>query len=127
MSDLDFRLPNSVRPVRYDLGIEVDLDAWLFRGREEIEIAVAEPTNTVIVHAEHVGVREPGGDANLTKEPLGSRGGDLGFQHLDRDVPVVAQVAREVDRRHPAASQLSLETIPIRDLPALRRRHHTIG
>ena len=51
MSDLDFRLPNSVRPVRYDLGIEVDLDAWLFRGREEIEIAVAEPTNTVIVHA----------------------------------------------------------------------------
>ncbi len=51
MSDLDFRLPKSIRPVRYDLGIEVDLDQWQFRGTEEIELTIAEPTETVTLHA----------------------------------------------------------------------------
>jgi len=51
MSDLDFRLSTAVRPVRYDLGIEVDLDAWRFRGSEEIEIGVDEPTAAVTLHA----------------------------------------------------------------------------
>src|SRR5215475_5566695 len=40
MSDLDFRLPKSVRPRRYDLNIEVDLDAWIFRGTETIDLTV---------------------------------------------------------------------------------------
>jgi puromycin-sensitive aminopeptidase len=51
MSDLDFRLPKTVRPVRYDLGIEVDLDAWQFRGSEEIDVTLAEPTSAVTLHA----------------------------------------------------------------------------
>src|SRR4051794_1921824 len=51
MTDLDFRLPKSVRPIRYALGIEVDLDGWQFRGTEEIELAIAEATDTVILHA----------------------------------------------------------------------------
>jgi puromycin-sensitive aminopeptidase len=51
MSDLDFRLSKSVRPVRYDLGIEVDLDAWTFRGSETIELKIDAPTATVTLHA----------------------------------------------------------------------------
>jgi len=51
MTDRDFRLSRTVTPVRYDLAIEVDLDAWQFRGSEEIEVLVAEPTTTVTVHA----------------------------------------------------------------------------
>jgi puromycin-sensitive aminopeptidase len=51
MSDLDFRLAKTVRPRRYALHIDVDLDAWQFRGREEIEVTVQEPTAEVTVHA----------------------------------------------------------------------------
>src|SRR5215470_11889602 len=51
MSDRDFRLPTTICPVRYDLRIEVDLDAWLFRGSEEIEVTLAEPTDAVTLHA----------------------------------------------------------------------------
>ena len=51
MSDLDFRLPKTVRPLRYELGIDVDLDAWQFRGSEEIEVTLAESTGAVTLHA----------------------------------------------------------------------------
>jgi puromycin-sensitive aminopeptidase len=51
MSDLDFRLPTTIRPVRYDLRIAVDLDNWTFRGRERIELRVQEATEIVTLHA----------------------------------------------------------------------------
>jgi puromycin-sensitive aminopeptidase len=51
MSDLDFRLPARVRPVRYDLAIDVDLDNWLFRGSADIEVTLDEPTDSVTLHA----------------------------------------------------------------------------
>jgi puromycin-sensitive aminopeptidase len=58
MSDLDFRLSKSVRPVRYDLGIEVDLDAWTFRGSETIELKIAAPTATVTLHATELDIAD---------------------------------------------------------------------
>ena len=51
MSDLDFRLPTTVRPLRYELRIDVDLEAWKFRGNEEIEVTLRQPTSAVILHA----------------------------------------------------------------------------
>ena len=51
MSDRDFRLAKYIRPVHYDLGIEVDLDAWRFRGSAEIELVLQKPTDTIILHA----------------------------------------------------------------------------
>jgi puromycin-sensitive aminopeptidase len=51
MSDLDFRLSKSVRPVRYDLGIDVDLDAWRFLANAAIEVTLDEPTSAVTLHA----------------------------------------------------------------------------
>ena len=51
-----------------------------------------------------VGMLEIGGDLDLGQEALGADdGGELGAEHLDRDVAVVAQVVGEVDRRHAAA------------------------
>lgn len=51
MSDLDFRLPKSIRPRRYELRIDIDLDNWTFRGSEDIEIALQEATDTITLHA----------------------------------------------------------------------------
>jgi puromycin-sensitive aminopeptidase len=75
MSDLDFRLPVTVRPVRYDLAIEVDLDAWLFRGSADIEVTVQEPTDSVTLHAAELEI--PAVRANL---PDGTqRAGSVSF------------------------------------------------
>lgn len=56
MSDRDFRLSPHVRPLRYDLAIEVDLEHWRFRGVEEIELAVAEPTAAITLHASELAI-----------------------------------------------------------------------
>jgi puromycin-sensitive aminopeptidase len=56
MSDRDFRLSPHVRPVRYDLAIEVDLDHWRFHGVEEIEITVAESTASITLHASELAI-----------------------------------------------------------------------
>jgi puromycin-sensitive aminopeptidase len=51
MSDRDFRLSKDVKPVRYELRIEADLDNWRFLATESVEITIAKPTNEVILHA----------------------------------------------------------------------------
>lgn len=51
MSDRDFRLSKAVRPIRYRLHIDVDLDAWRFTGSEEIDVRVDRPAHTVALHA----------------------------------------------------------------------------
>ena len=56
MSDLDFRLSKSVRPQRYELLIEVDLDAWQFQGNERVDITLDEPTAEVTLHATELNV-----------------------------------------------------------------------
>ena len=59
--------------------------------------------------------------SDLAQEPLGAEhGGELGAQHLDRDLAVVPQVAGEVDGRHAASPELALEAIPI--LESVRER-----
>lgn len=56
MSDRDFRLSPHVRPARYDLAIEVDLDHWRFHGVEEIELALAESTASITLHASELAI-----------------------------------------------------------------------
>ena len=58
MSDRDFRLPKHIRPVRYALRIDADLDAWKFRGTEEIVLSVLEPSPAVTLHAVELEVVE---------------------------------------------------------------------
>ena len=55
-------------------------------------------------------------DANLGEEPIGPElRAELGVEHLERDASVVAQVAREVDRRHSAGADLALDLVAPRE------------
>jgi hypothetical protein len=44
---------------------------------------------------------------------MAERGGDLGVHYLERHVAVVAEIVREIDRRHPPASELTLDHVPV--------------
>ena len=48
------------------------------------------------------------------QEPLGADDrGELGAQHLERDLAVVAQVVREVDGGHAARPELALDAVAV--------------
>ena len=47
MPENPYRLPRSVIPTRYELGLEPDLDAATFRGSEAVSIDVIEETETL--------------------------------------------------------------------------------
>ena len=67
-----------------------------------------------VVDREDVGVLQPRGQADLALEALGAeRGGELGMQHLERDGPVVLEVADEIHRGHAAAPELALERVAV--------------
>lgn len=67
MSDRDFRLSKNVRPTRYELTIDVDLDGWKFRGSEEIEVVVERPTSRIDLHSV---------DLEITAAKVATAGGD---------------------------------------------------
>src|SRR5439155_947159 len=51
MNDAEFRLPRHVRPERYTVELEPDLDTWTFHGREAIVLHLARPVRRVELHA----------------------------------------------------------------------------
>ncbi len=51
---------------------------------------------------------------DLREESLGAdHGGELGAQHLERDLAVVLQVVCEIHRGHAARAKLALETVTV--------------
>jgi hypothetical protein len=51
---------------------------------------------------------------DLSKESLsGQRFGHIGTDHLERDVPVVLEVAREIDGGHSTLAELPLDQVPV--------------
>ena len=55
---------------------------------------------------------EVGGGPDLRQEPFGAEDrGQLGLQHLDRDLAVVLDVVGEVDGRHAALAELTLDLV----------------
>ena len=55
-----------------------------------------------------------GGGLDLGEEPLGAdHGGELGAQHLDRDLAIVLEVVREVHGGHAARAELALDAVPV--------------
>lgn len=55
-----------------------------------------------------------GGRADLAREPLHAQGlRQVGTEDLDGDVPLMPDVAREVDRGCPALAQLTLDEVSI--------------
>ena len=56
---------------------------------------------------------EPGGQVDLPEEALGTQGsGELRVEQLQSDPPVMLEVLGEVDRGHPAPTELTLEQVP---------------
>ncbi|MGO9602883.1 MAG: M1 family metallopeptidase [Candidatus Binataceae bacterium] len=47
----DYRLPKSVKPRRYELRLEPDLKAFVFKGEESVAITVVEPTDEIVLNA----------------------------------------------------------------------------
>ena len=79
-----------------------------------------------IEHREDVGMLEPGGEVDLAEEALGAQGGgELGVEHLDRDRPVVPEVAGEPDGGHAPAAELALERVAVPQTFAQQR--HRVG
>ena len=57
---------------------------------------------------------EIGGGLDLLEEPPGAEdGGQLGPQHLEGDLAVVAHVVRQVHRGHAALAQLPLDAVAV--------------
>src|SRR5262245_32732257 len=48
---MDYRLPTTVVPARYDLRLEPDLERATFAGEETVAVTVAEPVSEVVLHA----------------------------------------------------------------------------
>ncbi len=67
-----------------------------------------------VEQSEDVGVLQVGGGLDLGEEPLGAEDrGQLGAEHLERDLAVVAEVVGEVDGGHAALAQLALEAVAV--------------
>jgi puromycin-sensitive aminopeptidase len=50
-SNRNFRLPTSVRPVRYDARLSIDLEARTFAGSEHVDLVLEAPTREIVLHA----------------------------------------------------------------------------
>ncbi|OJJ42425.1 hypothetical protein ASPZODRAFT_77027 [Penicilliopsis zonata CBS 506.65] len=53
------RLPVNVRPVHYDLGLELDLETCQFQGTVDIRLVVQETTSMITLHAVDLAIHDP--------------------------------------------------------------------
>ena len=97
-----------------DAELFVTLQAVAQRFSPHVRLHVPQKTVGLprIDQGENVGVIEPRGDLDFIDESFGAElRGDLGPQHLERDLAVVLPLAREIDGRHPARADLSLNVV----------------
>lgn len=70
------------------------------------------PTGAAVDQGEDMGVVEPGADMDLVEEPLvPEHRGELGAQHLERDVTIVLTVSGEIHRGDPTRAELALDRV----------------
>src|SRR5205085_6090808 len=71
-------------------------------------------------------MRQPRGDADLAQESLGAdRSGQLLTQYLDRDLPAVLTLLREMNGGHATVSDQTLDAVAL--VERRRRREAGIG
>jgi hypothetical protein len=76
-------------------------------------------TGTALDHAgikdgKNVRVLQPGGELDLAEEAFeAQRAAELGPDHLERHRTPMPQVLREIDRRHPAGADLTLQEVAL--------------
>ncbi|MGH7374456.1 MAG: M1 family metallopeptidase [Candidatus Rokuibacteriota bacterium] len=54
---IDYRLPTTVVPTRYDIRLEPDLDAATFAGEETVAITVTEPVTEIVLNAAELAIQ----------------------------------------------------------------------
>ena len=64
-----FRLDPRVRPVRYTLHFDLDLEAWTFRGTERLEFTSDLPVREVVLHARDLDIRRAPTSCAVSLEP----------------------------------------------------------
>src|SRR5438093_13135219 len=53
----DFRLAKTVRPRRYDLRFDLDLDQWRSTGTGQVELHLDEPSREIVLHSLELDIR----------------------------------------------------------------------
>ena len=51
-------LPTAVRPSAYDLTLQPDLEKFTFRGEEDIDLTIHEPTSEIVMNADEIEIQE---------------------------------------------------------------------
>jgi hypothetical protein len=68
---------------------------------------------TGIVDGKDVRVLETGRELDLTRESFSAkRSAEIWAQHLERNLTLVTQIGREIDRCHPPTAELALDRVP---------------
>jgi hypothetical protein len=61
MKGNNFRLPNTVNPLNYELFFDIDLTNFSFYGREKIDLKITNPTRNIILNSSDLDIK----NANL--------------------------------------------------------------
>ncbi|MPZ13550.1 MAG: M1 family peptidase [Chloroflexi bacterium] len=69
----DFRLTNLIRPRRYEIQLELDLDHWTVVGRERVELEIDQPTHELTLHAVDLDIAAARVDSDLSMVHTTSR------------------------------------------------------
>jgi puromycin-sensitive aminopeptidase len=64
-----FRLDPRVRPVRYTLHFDLDLEAWTFRGTERLEFTTGLPLREVVLHARDLDITRASSSCAVSLKP----------------------------------------------------------
>ncbi|HTE66621.1 MAG TPA: hypothetical protein VK736_10245, partial [Candidatus Binatia bacterium] len=54
---MDYRLPTSVVPSRYELRLVPDLDAAAFAGEETVTVTIGEPVTEIVLNAAELAIQ----------------------------------------------------------------------
>ena len=94
--------------------LEPSAQAFAFDERHDVEEQAG--CFAGVEQRQQVGVLEIGGDANLAQEALGAEHcAELGIEYLERDIPGMLDVPRQIHGRHAAAANFSRDFVSTRE------------
>ena len=87
-----FRLPSEVRPLKYNLTLDPNLDDFTFRGEESVELKIAEPTDRITLNAAELQISEvrlelEDGSAVPVKDVAVDESSETATFSFDRKIP----------------------------------------